>query len=340
MNRLVIAVALLVSNVAGADVWQDAIRGGPEASRELYDRHLREGDERVLMADSRQISRAEIVRQVNLAITSYKADAAARPTEGEPWFRIATTLSSFYLASCGEYQSPKSPLRDCPGLPGKINVPIAEQVVAAWQEFEKRAPLDPRLSPPADPRLADSPLFERAILHTKLGTEAHIAEAARLYEIAIRRSSNADASETIWSNLAETYMMLGRLEDSLEAYRQIRSTFDVSTKYGVAVVLDRAGRAEKALDLIRSEGREGYERFQQRVASGQTFFVPYDETFYYFGLAAEAFGEYSQAVEYFQMFLRSGAHPQFQARAREHVEALSKKRPRIVPPPDLYRDFR
>lgn len=333
---IVLSAWLFAASVARADVWQDAIRGGPEPSRELYERHLREGDEHVLMADSRQITKAEIVRQVNLAVQAYKAAAAARPNEGEPWFRIATTLNSFYLQSCGEFQTMRSPLRDCPGLPGRINAPIAEQVVRAWQEFEKRSPLDPRLSPTADPRLADSPLFERALLHTKLGTKEHIAEAARLYELAIRRSSSADTSETVWSNLAETYMMLGRLEDAIEAYRQIRSVADVSTMYGVAVVLDRSGRSDKALEIIRAQGKEKYEEFQTRVRSGATFFVPYEETFYYLALAEEAFGNHARASEYFHMFIRSGAHPQYQPRAREHIDALGKKRPRVVAPDEFH----
>lgn len=343
IRAALLAVTLFVASAARADVWQDAVRGGPEPSKELYERHLREGDEHVLMADSRQIAKAEIVRQVNLAVQAYKAAAKARPNEGEPWFRIATTLNSFYLETCGDPRGvvSRSPLRDCPGLPGKINVPIAEQVVAAWQEFEKRAPLDPRLSPAADPRIGGSnPLFDRALLHTKLGTKEHIAEAARLYELAIRRGSNADANETVWSNLAETYMMLGRLDDAIEAYRQIRSASDISTMYGAAVVLDRAGRNDKALDMIRSRGKDNYEDFQERVRTGMTFFVPYEETFYYLGLAEEAFGNHARAIEYFQMFIRSGAHPQYQPRAREHIDALSKKRPKLVEPLDEYRSFR
>lgn len=341
----IVLAAVLASGGARADVWQDAIRGGPEPSKELYDRHLRQGDDHVQMADSRQIGRAEIARQVDLAVKAYRAAAATRPAEGEPWYRIAATLNSFYLETCGapQYGIPASPLRDCPGIPGQINKPIAEQVLAAWKEFEQRAPLDPRTGAPPHEGTsrvgyAQNSLFERAILHTKLGTRAHIEEAARLYERAIRQGANVD--DTVHSNLAETYMMLGRLDDALEAYRQIKAASDVSTSYGAAVVLDRAGNVEKAYELIRHHRREGLQEFASRVQDGRTFFVPYEETFYYLGLAEEAFGNYAQALEYFQMFVRSGAHPMFQARAKEHIEMLAKKRPRALPPPDQFRDFR
>ena len=58
---------------------------------------------------------------------------------------------------------------------------------------------------------------------------------------------------------------------------------------------------------------------------GDTFFVPRGEEYYYFALAAEAFDHDEEAVEYWQRYIQSGAHPQFQPRARAHLAALSAK---------------
>lgn len=332
MRAALLAVLLAATSVAHANVWQDAVRGGPEPAQEQYERHMREGDEHVLLADSRSLARSEVVRQVGLALQSYRAAAAAKPKEAEPYFRIATVLNSFYLDDCRFDRLP--PLRDCHS--NQIDLKIAQATVDAWTEFEKRAPLDPRLGN----LLATSIYFERAILNTKLGTPKHFAAAVKDYETLVRRSDPQEQSETVWSNLAETYMMLGRLDDAVDAYRHITSPADISTLYGAAVTLDRAGRGGKALELLRDRGPEAFAQFQQNVRTGQTFFVPAGEQFYYFGLGAEALGQYSDALEYFELFVQSGAHPQFHARAKEHIAELAKKRGKAPPLPEPTREFR
>ena len=69
--------------------------------------------------------------------------------------------------------------------------------------------------------------------------------------------------------------------------------------------------------------------FHRKVSvSHQTFFVPYGEEFYYFALAYEAFGMTESAIEYWQKYLMSGAHPEYQPRAKAHLDPLLAERRR------------
>jgi len=331
-------VLALVGPAAHADVWRDATTP-PDVSKDVYDKEMREGDEHVLQANSESMSLAQRKRQVQLAIASYKSAAAARPKEAEPYFRIAATFNSFYLESCVDaphFNITRSPFKDCSQVDA-IDIGIAQQTIEAYNAAEARAPLDPRFSG-SD---GDSILFERAILNTKLGTQKSLAAAAKDYERYLERSDGKGANmETTWSNLAETYMMLGRLDDSIEAYRELGTPTHVSTIFGAAVALDRNERTALALELIRGQGPSGYRQFKGSVDDGRTFFVPAGEKFYYFALAEEAFGNIDAALGYWRMFVGSGAHPQFQPRAKQHIDALVKKRGRPAPPPDPFLDIR
>jgi hypothetical protein len=137
-------------------------------------------------------------------------------------------------------------------------------------------------------------------------------------------------------------MMLGRLDDSIEAYREaLRAGSDLSTRYGYAVALDRAERGNAARDLILAQGREAMEHFKRRVDSELTFFVPQGEVFYYYALVEEAHGKIDEAIDHWRQYITSGAHPQYQPRAREHLNALLvKQRSRPAPPRDWIWDPR
>ena len=100
----------------------------------------------------------------------------------------------------------------------------------------------------------------------------------------------------------------------------------VSTVYGLAVALDRSHRGALALDFIRSQGLQGWELFRAQYNRHAIFFVPEGEVEYYFALRAEPFGEIAEAVDHWKAFIRSGAHPQFQPRAKEHLDALLLRR--------------
>ena len=127
-------------------------------------------------------------------------------------------------------------------------------------------------------------------------------------------------------------MMLGRLDDSIEAYKELGTPTHVSTIFGAAVALDRAERGQLALDLIRGQGATSYRNFRESVNLGRTFFVPEGEKFYYFALVDEALGLDDDAINYWRQYINSGAHPQYQPRARAHLDTLlRKKRVRTLP---------
>jgi tetratricopeptide (TPR) repeat protein len=330
MKRAALLV-LLAASAAHANVWDDAIRRGePDVAQDKYDSEMKEGDEHVLAANTRGTSRREALHQVQLAVSSYKAAASAKPNAGEPWFRLGRIIHSFFL----ECEAPPAmsglppPPKTCPD---SKNPPFdkvhAEEAIGYWNEFEKRSPLDPRLSIVAG---ENEILFRRAILHTRLATKSHLEAAASDYEKILARVDASDGvSENTIGNLAETYMMLGRLEDSIETYREaLRGASDTSTWYGFAVALDRDERGQQALEVIQSLGRAQREQFHLKIIRGDTFFVPEGEKYYYFALSDEAFGFDDEAIDNWKRFISSGAHPQFQPRAKAHLEALLVKKKR------------
>jgi tetratricopeptide (TPR) repeat protein len=343
VNRAAIIAALLAGQAANAsNVWDRAIeRDAPEhAAQDKYDSEMRQGDEHAILAGVVNASISEVKRQLQLALASYRAAAAAKPQTGEPYFRIGKLLYAFYF-DCGDpYSRARAPIT-C--SPTRFDRDKANEIINAWDAFEARAPLDPRLS--VAYRGDSEILFDRAILHTKLASKQHLAAAAIDYEKILSRADSDDGvSSRVLGNLAETYMMLNRMEEALETYREaLRGSGDTSTVYGYAVALDRDGSANQALEIIRALGRDQYEYFKSSVGpGGNTFFVPEGEKYYYFALAEQAFGLDEDAIDNWKEFIKSGAHPEFQPRAKAHLEALMTKKRRkaipIDPPwPELFR---
>lgn len=333
MKRLVVIAALLAAApLAHANVWDSAIKSGaPDPAQDKYDSEMRQGDEHAALANAQGIALKQVKSQLQAAIDSYRAAAIAKPTEAEPWFHLGRTLYSFYF-ECGDTTNRLNRSALCD--PRMFNRARAQDVIDAWNNFEARAPLDPRLSVTAGDQEI---LFRRAILHTKLATKADLAAAALDYEKILARSDDTDGvGESVVGNLAETYMMLGRLEDSIEMYKlALRGAADTSTWYGYAVALDRDERSGQALEVIASLGREQRDNFHAKVIQQITFFVPEGEKFYYFALVDEALGFEDDAINYWRQYIASGAHPQYQPRARAHLDALvRKKRGRSILPID------
>jgi tetratricopeptide (TPR) repeat protein len=337
VKRLALVALLLAASVqvpaqAQGNVWEHAT--APDAAtQDKYETELRQGDEHAVQANTRSSGSAEVENQVALEATAYRAAAATKPTEAEPLLRLARLLHSFYL-ECADTSNSAYWSRLC--KPASLNRKKAQEVIDAWDAAEVRAPLDPRFSVGA---FGESEiLFRRAILHTKLGSKPHLEAAARDYEKILARQDNSDGgSEPVSGNLAETYMKLGRLEEAVEQYKDaLRSGSDSATWYGFAVALDRDERTDQALEVIRSLGREQRDQFHTRVIRGDTFFVPEGEKFYYFALVDEALGMEEEAISYWRQFINSGAHPQYQPRAKAHLDALLKKRrktPLPIEPP-------
>ncbi len=339
LARVVVVVALAIAPLipANASVWDAASASDADrAADAVFELALRAGDEHVLIANTAGSAISERKRQLKNALDAWTRAATAKPASPEPYFRIAEALTSFYLETCGNASVgiPQSPLRDCDAGMDVIDRRVAMQVLAAYAEAEQIAPLDPRFGAGEG-----GVLFERALVNTRLATQAGYAAAATDYEQYIRRAEtkSTDGLANAWSNLAETYMMLGRLDDSIDAYRESASIGfpDVATWYGMAVALDRAGRTSEALDVVRAQGKDGLQHFESRVARGFTFFVPRGEVFYYFALAEEAYGELEYAKAHWEMFIQSGAHPQYHPSAKAHIQALTGKRnaSRVDPEP-------
>jgi len=333
VRSLAILAALAAS--ASANVWKDAADLGSQAKKEAYDDAMRAGDEAAKSGMVRGASIPTTRKFLDAADKAYRQAAAARPDAAEPWYRIGKVVYTYVF--------------DCEAFPANFDIWVsplcgtfdrkrAAEVVEAWDEFEKRSPLDPRLTMILG---RSHLLFERAILNTKLVTisdvkanKMRLEAAARDYEEMIKRTNVADdTSEPVRENLAETYMMLDRLDDAVDMYKEaLRRGASIETQFGLAVALDRDDRGDEAADLVNRLGPTAVEEFKLRVIRQFTFFVPDGEQFYYFALIDESLGQFDTAIEYWKLYIKSGAHPEFQPRAKQHLDALVAKRPKHPQP--------
>lgn len=334
MKRALLALLLGLALPAHADVWQRAIEGA-DTTKDRYDAELAAGDELVMRANAKGQSTKQVTLLVDKAIASYKAAAAIRTDQGEPWFRIANVIQNFYTDCEGGFGNPAT----CPRQHA-VDIARAKENVEAWDAFEARAPLDPRLG---------EVLFQRAILRTKLvtaskGAKQYLEGAKNDYVALLDRADGLTMIqlEQVWGNLAETYMMLGKLEEAIETYSiAIEKGANSSTYYGKAVALDRDERTSEALEIIRDQGMRAFQDFQMQFAVNDVFYVPKGEEFYYFALINEAFGYIPESIKNWRLFIASGAHPQFHARAKAHLDALLIKQKQNPRPPqrDIFEVF-
>lgn len=329
--KYALAIAAVLGAMSGrahGDVWRDALdNADPNHSR--YEFQLEAGDNSAVLSTAESAAMDTQLRNVKTALTAYRTAAELEPSAAEPYYRIGRLLYAAYFGNCSTMtasgfaaQASKLCIDAVPELlqTDPTAHHIAEDTIAAWDEFEKRAPLDPRIT--------SSFLFERAILNTKLASHDHYAAAAKDYEAILDRTDFVEHDSVVTGNLAETYMMLDRLDDAIEMYR--RSIRDGSNDaiFGLAVALDRDDEGLQAKDYILEVGLDGFKEFSGKIMRGEWFFVPAGEKFYYLALIEEAFGDTDTALADWQHFIASGAHPQFQPRARAHVTALEK-----LPPP-------
>jgi len=323
-------LALMASSVVHADVWQQAVdNGAHDGKRDIYNTEMQSGDELAEQATAQAASREAIRTLVQHAAQSYRNAAAAEPQEAEPYYRLGRLLYSFYFECSANTSYNPSPL--CSPDPQFFDKKHAQEVLDAWAKFEELAPLDPRVGVLRDDGIAADfdLLFRRAILHTRFADQPNLKLAAKDYEAILARSDNVD--ETVLGNLAETYMMLDRLDDAIEAYRHaLRSALRSETVYGLAVALDRDERGAQARDLIQSQGEQALTEFERSITTGRTFFVPAGEEFYYLALAYEAYGLDEIAIEDWQKYIQSGAHPEFQPRAKAHLDTLEADKRRKI----------
>jgi tetratricopeptide (TPR) repeat protein len=308
-----VGASLLAGAAARADdtIWDRAVAEDEAlAARARYEQELEIGNEDVQLAAS-EVSWRDKKRHVVHAVSAYRNATIALPDEPEAHYRLATTQYTYYLVC----QTP-TPLCD----PDAVDVDVMRDVVTHMHEFTRLAPLDIR---------GTDLLFQRAILHTKLTTKEDLEAAVADYEAYLDRiEDNELGNDTsgILGNLAETYMMVGRLDDAIAAYERAAAMGgDVSTVYGLAVALDRDGQGTRARQIITSLKLSAFELFQQKVAKGETFFVPEGEVNYYLALVEEALGMPQQAIVHWDLFIRSKAHPEFADRAKHNRDALKAR---------------
>lgn len=318
-------------------IWSRALDGSDPA-RAIYTHTLEQGDALVGEAAACTISRSERARLIARGLEQYKLAATARPDQGEPHFRIARTLEAFYVCSnasnttarddrCG----PDASITMCNDA---TSARRAAEMIAELEAFEARAPLDARLDTING---SNHVLFWRALARTKLATPAQLAAAARDYEAILARDPSGTDSIVI-ANLAETYMMIDRLDDAIDTYaRAIARGAGTDAQLGLAVALDRDGRGARALDLVRAIGDAELDQFHQRVMLGATFFVPTGEVYYYEAMIEEARGHDALALQHWRAYIASNAHPQYQPGARAHVAALLARLAKAGAPAGLNR---
>jgi len=327
VKRLAVALACVLgiraaaANPAPGGVWAQASESADdELARVSYDEAMLAGDDHVSLAVKERGMQTRR-RMVERAAASYETASRARPAAAEPHFRAAAVLDAF-LVDCRRDEAPLC--RD----DSEVGRDVGERIIAHWDAFTRLAPLDPRVT--------DEVLLDRAILHTKLATEAHWIAATADYEEVLHRMRDDARTDAIFSmrgrramvlgNLAETYMMLGDLDRAIETYRaSLRFDPDTSRMFGLAVALDRDEQRAEAWRVLQLQGGDALGDLVRDIVSRRVFFVPEGEAEYYLALGAEWSGDDVAAIEHYEAFLVSKAHPRFALRARTNIARLKAK---------------
>lgn len=313
---VVIALALAAAPAPGAHAdtfsWDDAAEGddppADSAARAAYELAMVEGDKFARLAAA-ATSTSVRRKRITAAVAAYERATEALPAEPEPHLRAGEVLFGLEIDCERAVFSSRCPDRTDPK--------VMRRVLHHWHAFERKAPLDPRVT---------DLLFERALLHTKLATEADLRAAVLDYEALLDRvGSDMLGEQRLLSlaNLAEALMMTGDLPAAIERYAEaIAIKPNTSFLYGLAVAYDRDEQGAKAREVMRALGETQFESWAIDVAGGNTFYVPEGEVFYYAALAREALGDAEGAILDWRRYLRSGAHPAYQPRARANLAAL------------------
>jgi tetratricopeptide (TPR) repeat protein len=328
MSRSLLTAALiaaLAAPAAGDNIWKNAVSPNDPVI-DNYNLFMQKGDEAAVAGMAMGVSQPVVLKQVEIALDAYRSAAKARPKTAEPYFRMANVLHAFFFDCELRPNDKQPPPKSC-----DLKIPKearARELLDAWDKFEALAPLDSRVN---------EILQTRAITRTKMVGLTNkptglLEAAAKDYRALLDRDDgmlrlDQGGLALVLGNLAETYMMLGDIDQAIDTYVAAhRAGADGTTLLGLAVALDRDERGPEALRLIRNFGADNFQNFQNRYSQGDIFFVPAGEEEYYFALGHEAFGEISEAVEHWRAFIASGAHPKFQPRAKEHLDKLSLRR--------------
>lgn len=252
------------------------------------------------------------------ALDAYEAAAKANPTSEEPHYRAGEVLQAFML---DKTISPPSSL---------------DRAIEHWRQFEKKAPLDPRLL---------NILDARSISLTKRGGKKNLESALADYHYQLdlidqSSDSRRDTLARRISNRAEIYMMLGDLKNSIAGYENaLRLQRDTTYGYGLAVALDRDKQGERARATAKEFATRDSNNALLRVG---TFYVPHGEVNYYLAIRAEGRGDYRAAVAAYDKFLRLLPNSPWAKQARANKKELvpkAAKQPIVKVKPSTIKGF-
>ena len=174
-----------------------------------------------------------------------------------------------------------------------------------------------------DGPIAHEVAFDLGVVLTRL---QQWAEAARAYRRFLEETPWPRERAIASTNLAETLMGAGRLEEAIAEYRLAVATEPRYTHghLGLAVALDRQGDAASAREAMLQALSTGAGLAE--LDGPAVFFVPAYEAHYYRALAAEVADEVERALHEWRSFLAEGgsASP-YADRVREHIEALGHR---------------
>ncbi len=235
------------------------------------------------------------------AMRAYEAAIAINPKSAEAHFRAAMVSEGFQTR--GNFPAPSA----------------LDRAIHHLEEFERLAPLDPRLP---------NVYFQRSILRTKRGGKDNLTKGVSDYNNELALLDLSDTSTRvqvgrILSNRAELLMMLGRLEDSILSYEQaLDFGDDITHGYGLAVALDRDGQGYRARQVAR---KYALRDSGNALRMDGTFYVPAGEVFYYEAIRAESVSDYRLAASAYRAFLQRLPTSQFAEQARKNLAAIKSK---------------
>lgn len=289
--------------------WDKVVGEGPTG----FDKAMAGGDEFTIASVRFRRTRRGPLKTLARAIRSYEHAIQIRPKSSEAYYRAAQAIYELHIANA-MHPSAK----------------MTRKALRYWAEFEKLAPLDPRLT---------EVLFQKSLAHTKQMGDESFKQAIAIYDRLLGMSSPQTILPSTISiylgNKAELHMMLGQLDAAIDDYYLAMEYGSRSwLGYGLAVALDRDGQGAKARQIMKANVES--DRNMTRLSSDGTFFVPRGEKNYYLALGHETLGHYRRAIRYYQAFIRSGAHPRFHPRARAHIARLepkARRQPTLRPKP-------
>lgn len=175
--------------------------------------------------------------------------------------------------------------------------------------------------------------FEKAVLEYDRADQALVGGKFSSYEKRARRA-------TVHGNAAEALMALGRLDESIQRYREAIANEPRSSllRYGLAVAYDRDEQISKARQQMQKA--LAVDAKMRQLTKDNVFFIPEGDIHYYFALGHEATGDLDRAKEEWEKFLAKLPKDQWAPRARAHLAALggggkgeSKPKGRLAPTP-------